>query len=186
MCFVGASHARVLTDTAGSLLKDVVAVKQIEVRHADEINNATIDVLVERKCTKVVIGLGQWDAGWPRKRLTSFADWERALSDVSRLFTEQPPSTPDPMDVVFRRMHYNPIGDILQCNPKASDWRNPVVIDRYNTILHTVCDQYGLPFLDTGAIMSPVWDSAADWCQYKDQSSSEAEALYLFDQLFFQ
>lgn len=209
LCFVGASHARVLTDTAGRLLKDVVAVKQIEVRHADEINNATIDVLVERKCTKVVLGLGQWDAGWPRKRLTSFVDWERALSDVSRLFAEQPPNAPNPMDVVFRRMHYNPIADIKQCNPnynpigdisqcnprasdwpqcnpKASDWRNPVVIDEYNTILHTVCDRYGLPFLDTGAIMSPVWDSAADWCHYKDQSSSEAEAVYLLDRLFFQ
>ena len=90
------------------------------------------------------------------------------------------------MDVVFRRTHYNPIGVRMQCNPKAGNWWNPVVIDRYNTILHTICDRHGLPFVDTGAIMSPVWDSAADWCHYEDQDSSQAEALYLLDRLFFQ
>jgi hypothetical protein len=186
VCFVGASHAKVLTNTAGSLLKEVVAVKRIEVKYADEINNATIDALVEQNCTKVVVGLGQWDAGWPGGRLTSFVDWKRALSDASRLFAEQPPNTSHPMDVVFRRTHYNPIGFRTQCNPKARDWRNPVVIDRYNTILHTICDRHGLPFVDTGAIMSPVWDSAADWSHYRDQDSSQAEALYLLDRLFFQ
>lgn len=33
----------------------------------------------------------------------------------------------------------SPIGDRMQCTPTGDDWRNPSVIDRYNTILHTPC-----------------------------------------------
>ena len=51
---------------------------------------------------------------------------------------------------------------------------------------HPVCDWHGLPIVDTGAIMSPGWDSTPDWCHYKDQGSSDAEALYLLDWLFSQ
>lgn len=183
VCFVGASHASVLNKTTGSLLEGVATVARIEVRHADEFGNWHIGALVGRNCTKVVFGTGQWDAGWPRRYLTPFAEYERALSGAARLLIAA--GRQHPMDVVIRQTHYNPIGDMMQCQPGDRDWRNPAVIDRYNAISRAVCHLHDLPFLDTGAIMSPVWDSAEDWCHYKDQDSKEAEALYLLDRLFF-
>jgi hypothetical protein len=77
---------------------------------------------------------------------------------------------------------YNPIGDIIgSCPPK--DWRSPRVIDMYNTIEKRVCDEYGMPWIDTNDIMGIMWDRAADWCHY-DDVSSDMEAKYILGRTF--
>jgi hypothetical protein len=50
-------------------------------------------------CTKVIIGTGQWDAGWPGNDLTSFIEYEHTLKQVMVLMLRYlPPS----MHVYYR------------------------------------------------------------------------------------
>ena len=86
------------------------------------------------------------------------------------------------IDVYFRNMHYNSLGDIiLQCPP--TDWRNPNVIDMYTRIIKQLCQEYDVPFIDTGDITHVMWDRQVDWGHFKDVSG-ELEALYLLHRVF--
>ncbi len=57
------------------------------------------------------------------------------------------------------------------------------MIDMYNTITKRVCDQYGVPFINTNDIMGVMWDRAVDWNHYEDVSS-DMEARYLLGKIF--
>lgn len=76
----------------------------------------------------------------------------------------------------FLNQSYNPLGDLITaCPPK--DWRNPNVVDMYNNITKQLCDEFGIPFLDTSNITGVMWDRHEDWAHFKDVSG-EMEALY--------
>ena len=66
------------------------------------------------------------------------------------------------MKLFLRSIHYNGLGyRYTHCPP--NDWRNPFVIDGYNTIIERACQEMNVTFLDTRFISSPLWDSAPDW-----------------------
>lgn len=73
------------------------------------------------------------------------------------------------------------MGDVYSTCP-PQDWRYPPVIDGYNSIIKSLCEQYNLPFLDTNAIVGPMWDSADDWC-HLNQQVGLPEAFYLLGQM---
>jgi len=77
-------------------------------------------------------------------------------------------------------MHENPLGYIASCPP--TDWRNPEVVRIYNQILSQISNELGIKFLNTESIISPMWDSAPDWCHYKN-SAGMIESLYLVHEI---
>jgi hypothetical protein len=87
------------------------------------------------------------------------------------------------MMTMVRSEHENPLGNIISsCPPR--DWRNPEVVRIYNEILAELCRDLRIPFLDTTSIISPLWDTADDWCHYTNQVGLE-EATYLAHSLSY-
>ena len=145
-----------------------------------EITNELIEDSMEKYlCNKFVIGLGQWSAGWPEGKPTLFINWEKEITNVfERLQNLSNKHKKNKLQIFVRSTHYNPFGDvILQCPPKH--WRNPIVIDGYNAISQKISQKFQMiPFIDTNFIISPMWDSAPDWCHYKNKAGQH-DALYI-------
>jgi len=186
ICFVGASHARMLVKHA----KAVVAVlnmlagtniqfDHLEYFYASDLTKEAIDQIISNNCTKVVVGTGQWDAGWPKGRPTSFIDYARTLDYAIPLIMKMFPSS---RHAFFRSTHYNPIGDSIGACP-PTDWRSPPVIDMYNEITEMACKAHSMPWIDTRNIMSVMWDRAGDWCHY-DDVTSDVEAIHILRTIF--
>ena len=91
ICLEGASHAGQLhnhTSITLSTLDASIVQRNIQVspftkytRFANEFNSPdSIKQTIDKKCTKVIIGTGQWDTGWPKHHPTSFSDYEKILN----------------------------------------------------------------------------------------------------------
>ena len=86
------------------------------------------------------------------------------------------------MDFYFRKVHYNPLGDlIIACSPL--DYLYPSVIDGYNEITGKLSREYNITLIDTIIVMGPMWDLAKDWCHYRVESV-RVEAFYILRQIF--
>jgi hypothetical protein len=115
-------------------------------------------------CTKTVVAVGQWPSGRrPQKQRPPilFPEYKRQMADVIRNFKNAK------TDIGFhlRSIHYNPLGDTkFNCPP--DDWRSPSTIDGYKLECKYV------PYIDTNFILRPMWDSASDWCHYKNKVGS--------------
>lgn len=105
VCVVGLSHARVLLDYLNPILSTAgVKTNWVRVRFARDFNKDHVRHLINQQCTKVVIGLGQWDAGWP-KGFTRFPRYEQSLVQaVTHLQQEfqMLNETDKKMDIYFR------------------------------------------------------------------------------------
>jgi hypothetical protein len=184
---VGASHSRVLARFAGGILTKQ-GIQNIDIWHTNTKYAANLTRLeselqkIQWHCPKVVIGIGQWDASHQGEGPTSFLEFKRLMNEAMVVFVE--PLRDAHIDVYFRNMHYNPLGDsILECPP--INWRNPNVIDLYTRIIKQLCQEYDVPFIYTGDITHVMWDRHADWAHFKD-ISGELEALYLLHRIFLQ
>ncbi len=60
----------------------------VKVRFARDFNKGHVKYLIQQQCIKVVIGFGQWDAGFP-KGFTSFPSYEQSLLQVVKHFQEE-------------------------------------------------------------------------------------------------
>jgi hypothetical protein len=132
ICFVGASHSRMLirhskaletilndNDSSNSSsskslpikwtgnafglnssLGEILQFDFVEAKFASNLTNRKkIYEIRNKNCTKVIIGTGQWDAGWPGNDLTSFTEYEHTLKQVMVLMLRYlPPS----MHVYYR------------------------------------------------------------------------------------
>lgn len=189
ICFEGASHAHELFLSTTKTLRSLNATIQGRIQvispdprtnFAREFNVGKVQQIIDKKCTKVVIGSGQWDAGWPKNRPTLFTQYENVLNSTIPTMLEMFQDAN--VDVYYRSMHYNPLGNkISQCPPR--DWRNPAVVDMYNRVSKHECEKFNMTFLDTNDIMGIMWDRASDWCHYRD-ISSEMEARYFLHTIF--
>jgi len=192
LCFLGASHSRTITEILSETVKlvqpDVIthlyAQDPGDLLNRDEPNvyqNAFRQVETAN-CTDVVLGIGQWPAGWPGGRPLQFDTYESGMRAGLISFVRNIDELNRSVRIYVRNVHENPLGAGPGSCP-AGDWRNPEVIRIYNEILAEVCRELKIPFLDTTDIMTPLWDSASDWCHYRD-AVGQAEALYLVS-LFF-
>lgn len=177
LCFVGASHSRF---AKGHLQKSLPSyadqIKHIEAQFPRDLHTASSDAHVNN-CTHIIIGIGQWDAGWPEGAPTSFSEYESSMKSGLANFTGTLARVMPFSRVFVRSMHENPLGNRISACPPG-DWRNPEVVRVYNEILLSVTQELSMPFLDTTDIIMPLWDTAADWCHYEGEAG-RVDALYL-------
>jgi hypothetical protein len=88
VCIIGSSHSRYLAEllkdtVTSSLDSNLTATMDDDSHYLKFVQSAfTTDEIQKRidlNCTKVIIGTGQWDAGWPHRYPTSFNDYENYL-----------------------------------------------------------------------------------------------------------
>ena len=205
ICFSGASHSKRLAQKTTKLIQSVLGNQStIEIdqpggyhRFAASYDPSVVQSFIDRNCTKVVVGTGQWDLiDWYTKRHcirtnenshfsqkrgpTPFITYEYYLSDAMGSMKEK--FLEANIDLYFRSTHYNPIkAHTSHCPP--IEWRNPPVIDMYNKITKKLCQKYGIPLIETNDIVGVTWDRAKDYNHY-DDISGETEAAYILNQIF--
>lgn len=88
ICIEGASHARMLRGHMAAVLANLnsrgVHVAELdfanETRFASDFDEAKINFIIAKNCSKVIVTTGQWDAGWPNDRPTLFPEYEQILN----------------------------------------------------------------------------------------------------------
>jgi hypothetical protein len=93
--------------------------------------------------------------------------WVEILNYTSSSETMTEDDGPPPT-FYLRSMNYNPLGGLIASCP-PTDWRSPVVVDGYNTILRRLAKSFNITYIDSTFIVGPMWDSAPDWCHYKNE-----------------
>ena len=172
ICFVGDSHAGVLV----SYMKEYAGNRptasfRFFVHFPHEVVPPKLEKGVANlNCTAVVLGIGSWSAGHPGGRPQLFAEYKSEMSAVIAGMANM-------TNAFVLTNHYMPLGDTLTTCP-PTDWRSPRVIEVYNEILRQVCHEQGVPLIDTNFLISPIWDSAKDWCHFRRMGGGE-EAMYI-------
>lgn len=172
-CFVGASHSRTIVEMLSSHFGEGPWFQHVDARYPNNLNQAAEFVRLQN-CTHAVIGIGQWPAGWPGDAPMGFQDYEQSMHGGLVNFTNIVNTS---TKVYVRNVHENPLGNIISsCPPR--DWRNPEVVRIYNELLLEVCTRLKYHFIDTTDILGPMWDTAPDWCHYKNEVG-RVEAIYI-------
>jgi len=134
----------------------------------------------EKNCSDALIGVGQHPAGWVDFKPMGFNEYHDSMLNGLQEFQRVVQGS---VRTVVRSVHENPLGNrISDCPP--TDWRNPEVIRVYNELLKSICDQLSIDFVDTAEIISPMWDTAQDWCHYNNHVGL-TEAIFFGHMLGF-
>jgi hypothetical protein len=178
ICLVGASHSKLMLGYMNRFVPNGTVAFPNGLGYKNRttfpryVTREFVEDLVNRlKCKKIVIGLGQWSAGWPEDEPTLFPAFETQMSTLLENIQDIG------VEIFLRSLHYNPIGDMISACPPI-DWRSPPVIDGYNRILKRVSKKFNVQFIDTNAIIGPFWDSPPDWCHFKNDAGVN-DALYI-------
>ncbi len=109
VCFEGASHSKYLFERSHSLInslniEDIDILRpplSIRTSYAADFTRDVFQEIIDRNCTKVVIGTGQWDAGYPRNKPTLFPEYEKSLEEAMSIIIEMTRNNTD-IDFFFR------------------------------------------------------------------------------------
>ena len=87
VCFMGASHTREIRNhlysVFGDKIIDSVAAFDVNARYTDYVE-ANAKIFIENQtCTSLVIGIGQWPAGWPEGRPQLFNEYKGNMENVT-------------------------------------------------------------------------------------------------------
>lgn len=106
VCFIGASHARVLVNKAKRLLKRLGIengfVEMYNNEFARDFQEEGVASIIDKNCTKIVIGTGQWDAGHPYYEPTSFPAYELTLMGMVEMLLEMFGAAGTKIEIFFR------------------------------------------------------------------------------------
>jgi hypothetical protein len=191
-CFVGLSHAREMATAVNLWLQQwnittFVKAISLDAQFPRVVNEQFIqNAIINRKCDKTVIAAGQWSVGkkppgskYAKLPPTLFPEYRQEVMDMISTLQK---SDIDAKNIFLRSIHYNSLGDVkLSCPPQ--DWRHPAVIDELNSIIANLTRSAGIQYIDTSHIIGPMWDSAWDFCHYRNDGVSSAEALYVLGKL---
>jgi len=174
---VGLSHSREMMGAMSSLniSSDNITYHWVRSRYPDNIVPGFVQRLIDLKCSKTVVAVGQWAASKkvPGGQPYLFETWELRMREVIGLLKNAS------IDTLFRSIHDNPISEIGGSCP-LTDWRSPPVIDGYNAVLEKLTKELDVPYVDSNKyFIGPGWDSAPDWCHVQAESG-QAEAQYVF------
>jgi hypothetical protein len=160
VCFVGDSHARELMLNAAEYA-NTTAYITFTLVVAIFPTVFTPSLFLNHKCSIAVLSFGQWP-------LTQFAPTPFTLS----LFTTQVQTVMDKITtyqveggttkVFFRTENYNGLAARMTKCPHQ-DYRTPPSFDALNTVVHNLCLNHSIPFIDLHDVIGPLWDAAIDY-----------------------
>ncbi|GFH62050.1 hypothetical protein CTEN210_18526 [Chaetoceros tenuissimus] len=211
VCFLGASHSRVLKNNCLGNLK-------VHFNGTEKLANAPIGCSMMREsypntvgkseswdlgkmgCTHIVLGLFQWpfsfkrlEAGWTN---VNFTEWQNALTESVRFLQRESFRIKSPLQrILLRSAHACGMGwDRRSCPPR--DFRTPINAEIANKILHDIADGFSkqesrnttlvpVSFIDTSFLIDPVWDSAPDFSHYEHEMEkiSQMEAKFILSEI---
>ena len=167
LCVVGFSHSRKLMEQFRAILPRGIKTTWHKIHFPAELTMELGKEVLKSNCTFAIVGVGQW-AG---SKGVTFPDYYKQLDSGVQILESLG------INVVLRKIHYNPLGDaISHCPP--GDNRSPVVIDGYNEILRNLARKHNVSFIDTGDMMDSMWDAAPDYCHYT-KLEARMEAFYI-------
>ena len=171
LCVVGFSHSRMLREQFRAILPRGIKTKWHKIHFPSELTIELGKEVMKSNCIFAIIGVGQW-AG---SKGVTFPDYYKQMDSGVHILESLG------INVVLRKIHYNPLGDaISHCPP--GDNRSPVVIDGYNEILRNLARKHNVSFIDTGDMMDSMWDAAPDYCHYT-KLEARMEAFYIVQEL---
>lgn len=103
ICVEGASHSRKLCQSIAKLLDEAnneimtsnltyhnvtLASSSFTIQFAEDYEHKIPDFL-QKNCTKIIFGVGQWDLGWPRRHPTPFRQYEERLKQSMTVMIQQ-------------------------------------------------------------------------------------------------
>tara|TARA_B100000902_G_scaffold220954_1_gene209833 strand:+ start:588 stop:1481 length:894 start_codon:yes stop_codon:yes gene_type:complete len=161
ICFVGASHARILAKYAKQMRMEAYYFRAAYIRDvASLVNNVGFLSLFNGCELGVFIHVGQWDLGWPENKPTPIAEYKRHLQYALLKFKQK---------LKHKRLYvlsnnYNPLSFRIM---KGMDWRRPDFIDKYNLVSKNIAETLNVSFIDNNyEVGGAAWDSASDWVHY--------------------
>lgn len=167
LCVAGFSHSRKLMEQLQAILPGGINRIWHKIHFPAELTMGLGKQILASNCTFIIVGVGQW-AG---SKGVTFPDYYTQMDSGVQILESLG------INVVLRKIHYNPLGDsISHCPP--GDKRTPAVIDGYNEILRNLARKHNVTFIDTGDIMDPMWDAAPDYCHYT-KWEARMEAFYI-------
>jgi len=188
ICLFGASHSRYMRDHMNEYwLKNITHLKaSLRLARQPKLEPHAIRSFV-KTCSKIVVGIGQWQAGYPYEQPTLYEDYRRQMETlVKNIVKVQKNNNTNNTDFYIRSMHYNPLGDMISACP-PTDWRSPSVVEQYTNITKNLAATYNISYIDTNIVVSPVWDSQDDWCHFAGNTGMKAaiaEAQYVIGKLY--
>lgn len=91
VCYVGASHSRVLTRFSNLIITKMgiqnFAAYHSDIRFASNLTRVAAQEM-QNRCTKVVVGMGQWDVSRAVSRPTSFVEYRKHLKKAMSVFVK--------------------------------------------------------------------------------------------------
>ena len=202
VCFLGASHSRVLNKYSQALLVTSTVVEDLNStriarsypNNVTDLNNTEVrSLLGDENCTHVVVGLYQWYFSFKSAKKLFWGDFEEALTAVVRVLDELARDPAFPLRrVILRSLHANGMGYRQSACP-PSDWRTfpnsevaslmvKKIAEGFSSEAKKNNDQEVVSFLDTRFLMDPVWDSSMDWSHY-EWEASEIEAKFILSEI---
>lgn len=198
VCFMGASHTREIKNhlysVFGNRIIDSVAAFDAAAKYTDYVEANAEHFVTENGCNSLVIGVGQWPAGWPEGRPHLFNEYKKNMQSMIQtlvmlknkleITNAQHPAVNTSLKLYLRSMHYNALGNRMTACP-PDEWRNPFVVDGYNLIAKQLASESmgKVKFIDTNFIIGPMWDSPEDWCHFKNEAGRQ-DALFLLAKTF--
>jgi len=182
ICPMGASHSRFLHENSvamgmvESAINVSMAYYRAGARYPWDFSSERVSKYIHKlNCDYLVVATGQWPASYGLERPLRMGEYYKHIRAMFQNLIDTNITLKAP--IYARSINYNPMKDmIVSCPPK--DWRNPTVIDGYNAILRSICNDLNIPFLDANFIIGPIWDSSPDWCHLSDKGN-QAEALFI-------
>jgi len=210
VCFVGASHSRILDQHCQKLLEPTreeanhlrerglqVPDLNCSYAHIDMTDGSfTEDLALTRigrpGCTVAVVGTFQWPFSFKQHKPNwTLAEWKSDVTNMVGILTNLSKEGKIPLrKVLLRSAHANGLKwDVSMCPPR--DMRGPVNADGATTILREVAESFVgvrneqspiVSFLDTSFLLDPVWDSPEDWSHYMGKEG-EMETKFILSEI---
>lgn len=176
ICMVGCSHSRVLwlaSQRMGITLNKInVTIEWIPAHYPLDVSpNLLLVQNAGKHCQKFVIAVGQWPASYvppqPWSVMRFYKEMKAVLLNLqNNLPHNQNSTTTAPsssgssnsgqgVEIFARSIHYNPLGYLSStCPPR--EFRIPVLLDAYNTVLQKACLETNVSYIDTNFLVGPV------------------------------